>query len=199
MTNPWDQRYNSTDFFYGTTPNSFLQDHAHLLKDKSKILCIGDGEGRNSVYLAKLNHDVTALDLSQVGLNKMLQWAEKNQVQVTPLLANLAAYQFEENTWDAIVSIWCHVPSQLRQHIHKGLCHSLKKEGLFILEAYTPKQLEFKTGGPQDVDMLVTQKELDQHFFGFQKIVAEEKIRSVHEGQGHNGKSAVVQFITQKK
>ena len=199
MKNQWDERYSESEYFYGVSPNTFLKESASLLKPQSKVLCIGDGEGRNSVYLAQLHHSVTALDISQVGLEKMLALAKANNVEVTPLLADLASYTFEPNQWDAIISIWCHTPSPLRQRVHEQIKASLKEHGLFVLEAYTPEQLKYKTGGPQDVDMLVTLKELKAQFADYDWLIATETIRDVIEGKGHKGQSAVVQFVAQKK
>jgi len=198
LKNPWDHRYSSEDYYYGTLPNSFLKENLKYLTRPSRVLCIGDGEGRNSVFLAQNGHLVTALDLSQVGLNKMQKLADFNKVRVQPLLADLNDYQFQSESWDAIVSIWCHIPSSLRSRVHQGVRKALKPNGLFIFEAYRPEQLTYKTGGPSDIDFLVTINELKNDFKDFEILVAAELIRDVQEGLGHSGPSAVVHFIARK-
>lgn len=197
--NPWDQRYSSDIFFYGEKPNTFLVEQTKLLKPQSNILCLGEGEGRNAVYLANLGHLVTAVDQSIVGLQKLEKMAKSKNVHVTTVCADLAEYQINHKSYDAILSIWCHLPPDLRRLIHKKSIEGLKNQGLFILEAYTPRQLEFKTGGPSDLSLLVSLDDLRLDFLGLEELHGMEVDRYIEEGQGHKGLSAVVQFVTRKK
>jgi SAM-dependent methyltransferase len=66
----WDSRYDRIDYLFGTEPADFVTRYAGLLPPESRVLCVADGEGRNSVYLAGLGHDVTAFDQSNVALVK---------------------------------------------------------------------------------------------------------------------------------
>ena len=70
----WDKRYAGETYAYGTQPNDFLRDNAQSLP-VGDTLCLGEGEGRNAVFLAGLGHRVTALDSSEVGLGKALRLA----------------------------------------------------------------------------------------------------------------------------
>ena len=64
----WDERYNSKDYIYGEEPNSFLAENIQSIP-KGKVLCLGEGEGRNAVFLARQGYEVTAVDLSSVRLS----------------------------------------------------------------------------------------------------------------------------------
>lgn len=196
--NRWDEIYNKEDYHYGTKPNDFLKEQSHLIKPKSNILCIAEGEGRNAIYLASLSHQVSALDASIVGLNKMKKLASEKNLQVEAVQADLNDYVFENNKWDAIVAIWCHLPKSLRIKIHQNSINSLKQNGLFILESYTPKQLEYKTGGPADIDMLLTLEDFKNNTTGINIEIGQEVIRDVQEGSGHFGMSATVQIVARK-
>ena len=198
MANMWDERYNSETFFYGETPNDFLKQVANSLPPQSKILCLAEGEGRNAVYLAKLGHKVTAVDQSPVGLEKLQQLALKNQVSIETVVADLAEFNIGSNQWDAIISIWCHLPSKLREKVHAQCVIGLKNSGFFILEAYTPKQLEYKTGGPSDTDFLMTELALKKELVGMNFMIIQEISRDINEGQGHSGMSAVIQILANK-
>ncbi|HAA59231.1 MAG TPA: SAM-dependent methyltransferase, partial [Myxococcales bacterium] len=55
----WDEKYNDEEYVYGTEPNDFLKEHVEQLP-KGRVLCLADGEGRNSVFLAEQGFDVTA-------------------------------------------------------------------------------------------------------------------------------------------
>ncbi len=101
----WDKRYSAEEYVYGKEPNDFLRENFTKLK-KGKVLCIGDGEGRNSVFLAKQGFEVTALDLSSVGLKKAEQLAKENDVKISTIHADLNDYTFEAEAWDSIVSIF---------------------------------------------------------------------------------------------
>lgn len=194
----WNERYKSETFFYGEAPNDFLKEVSNSLAPKSNVLCLAEGEGRNAVYLATLGHQVTAIDQSVVGLEKLQQLALQKNVQINTIVADLAEYKIEEDKWDGIISIWCHLPAHLRKKVHSESVNGLKASGMFILEAYTPKQLEFKTGGPDNINLLMTEIALREELFGLNFSILKETTRVIHEGLGHNGMSAVVQVLANK-
>jgi 2-polyprenyl-3-methyl-5-hydroxy-6-metoxy-1,4-benzoquinol methylase len=198
MKSKWNERYGQSTYFYGTEPNSFLAENSSKFKKSAKVLCLAEGEGRNAVYLAKQGCVVTGVDSSQVGLDKLQQLAKQNGVEVNTVCCDLNDYVFESGHWDAVVSIWCHLPSELRSRVHKQVVESLKPQGLFLLEAYTPDQIKFKTGGPQDPDLMPTLKQLEVELNGLKPILKQEITRTISEGTGHQGLSAVVQYIGMK-
>ena len=198
MKNQWNERYGQDEYYYGTEPNSFLVEQSTRFNKGAKILCLAEGEGRNAVYLAKSGYDVTAVDSSQVGLDKLLKLAKKNGAAVKAICCDLNDFNFEDRRWDAVISIWCHLPSELRSKIHGKIVTSLKPDGLFLLEAYTPDQLKFKTGGPQNPDLMPTLAQLESELSKLKVIFKKEINRRVSEGIGHQGLSAVVQYIATK-
>ena len=64
----WNQRYGEADYIFGTAPNAFLARHAGLFKPGQRALCVADGEGRNSVWLAEQGLEVVAFDFSPVAV-----------------------------------------------------------------------------------------------------------------------------------
>lgn len=194
----WDERYAGEEFFYGTAPNDFLKEQAHRLPPNAEVLCLGEGEGRNAVHLATLGHRVSAVDGSSVGLAKMGRLARERGVQVTAVVADLADYDPGEARWDCITSIWCHLPSTLRRVVHAKCVRALRPGGLFLLEAYTPDQLRYRTGGPPDVDYLLSRAAAESELAGLEPLVLQELEREVHEGRSHGGRSAVVQVVARK-
>ena len=143
----WDERYSHTEFVYGTEPNDFLVSQVDALP-MGRVLCLGEGEGRNAVWLAKRGFDVTAVDASRVGLDKALKFAAAQGGDIRVIHSDLTDYDIEPDAWDAIVSIFCHLPPALRRKIHAQVVMGLKPKGVFLLEAYTPAQLSLGTGGP---------------------------------------------------
>ncbi len=195
----WDQKYSTSDFLYGEHPNTFLVEQSSILKPRSKILCLAEGEGRNAVYLAKLGHQVTAIDLSQVGLDKLKKLAGQHQVSVETICCDLAHYPFQKEQFDAVISIWCHLPPLLRKEIHQKVYETLKPNGFFILEAYTLKQLEYRTGGPSEPSLMMSIQSIQDDFKKLHWFYSQELERYIEEGSGHKGQSAVLQVVGQKK
>jgi SAM-dependent methyltransferase len=194
----WDERYGSEAYAYGKTPNRFLADNYSVLP-KGNVLSLAEGEGRNAVFLAKQGYAVTAVDASQVGLQKAKQLADENGVSIELVHADLAAFDLGENRWDGIISIFFPLPSALRKELYKKVIAGLKTNGVFLVEAYTPNQLKHGTGGGSSVDTMQTKESLSRELEGltFKHLIELE--RDVVEGIYHTGLGAVVQAIAIKE
>lgn len=193
----WDQRYNTDEFVYGKKPNDFLVSVIGQIP-KGDVLCLAEGEGRNAVYLAKQGCQVLAVDGSAVGLGKANKLAAENNVRIETQVADLANFDIISEKWDAIVSIFAHVPSDIRKTIHKKIVKGLRSGGVLVLEAYTPEQLKLKTGGPPTEDMMMSLNSLRQELKGLDFKLAEEMKRDIAEGKLHAGRGAVVQIFAIK-
>jgi SAM-dependent methyltransferase len=190
----WDKRFAGEGYFYGTEPNDFLREHCGAIPSGGKVLCLGEGEGRNAVFLASRGHQVLAIDLSATGLMKTERLATQRGVSIRTQVADLADYAPGTGCWDGIVSIWCHLPRELRRQVHRRAVAALAPGGVFLLEAYTPAQLDHRSGGPTAVELLPTLAELRAELEGLEFVRALECERVIHEGAGHEGLSAVVQI-----
>lgn len=193
----WDDRYQTEEYVYGTTPNEFLVSVTDQIP-KGKVLCLAEGEGRNAVYLAGLGHEVVAVDSSSVGLEKAKRLGQDQGVNIKTVVADLTGFQIKPNSWYAIISIFCHLPSELREDLHKKVVNGLRPGGVFVLEAYTPAQLKLKSGGPSSKDLMMSLKNLEQELEGLIFIHSKEIERAVIEGKFHTGKAAVVQILAVK-
>lgn len=194
----WDQRYDVDDYVYGTQPNQFLKEQVSHLP-KGRVLCLAEGEGRNAVFLAELGYEVTAVDCSSVGLKKAQQLATQQGVEIETIHADLADYDLGCSKWDAIVSIFCHLPPELRVRVHQQVVKALKPGGCLLLEAYRPKQLEYGTGGPPSLAMMMSKAGLKVELEGLEFHQLQELERDVVEGSFHTGLGAVVQLIATKR
>jgi len=194
----WDERYAQAGYWYGEAPNDFLRAVAGRLAPGADVLSIGEGEGRNGVYLATLGHRVTGVDASALGLAKAQALAVARGVVIDVVEASLETFDLGVDRWDGIVSIWCHLPTALRRDVHARVVRALKPGGLVMLEAYRPEQLEYGTGGPSDPSMLYRLDDLRRDFTGLDIVHGVEIVREVHEGVGHHGLSAVVQLVARR-
>lgn len=193
----WDQRYSSEEYAYGVLPNDFLVEKFDQLPF-GKVLCLAEGEGRNAVWLAEQGLEVTAVDSSKVGLKKTRKLADERGVAITTLHADLADFEIGSNQWDSIVSIFCHLPMDTRKMVHQRCVEGLRSGGMMLLEAYTPDQLEYKTGGPPSTEMMMDSQILKEELTGLDFITMEEKVREINEGEFHKGDGAVVQLLAVK-
>jgi 2-polyprenyl-3-methyl-5-hydroxy-6-metoxy-1,4-benzoquinol methylase len=195
----WDRRYSEPGFAYGTEPNDFLAANAErYLPPRGEILCLAEGEGRNAVFLAGLGFRVTGVDSSAVGLQKAKQLAEQHGVDIRTVVADLGDFELGVQRWDGIVSIWCHLPSPIRARLHRSVVAALRHGGMLLVESYTPKQLEYETGGPPTAELMMTLAAAREELAGLDLLEAEETLREVHEGKYHDGLSAVLQLVARK-
>jgi len=193
----WNQRYAAKEYIYGTEPNTFLAEHARLLS--GPVLSLAEGEGRNGVFLASLGLKVLGVDSSDVGLAKAQALAQSKGVEIQTLVADLAAFEPEPGAYGAVVSIFAHLPSAIRDRLYPLVERALQPGGLILLEAYSEDQLGRVTGGPKDLDLLMTPAKITQGFPNCEPVLLREQVREVREGSYHTGEAAVVQFIGRKK
>jgi len=194
----WNERFALEAYAYGIQPNDFLKEHEVYLPRNGKVLCMAEGEGRNAVFLAKRGHQVTGVDYSEEGRVKALGLAEIEEVEIDYVISDLADYDFGIDKWDAVVFVFAHTESALRHKLYARIQQSLKPDGVFLLEAYTPEQPKYGTGGPRAIDLLIPISELNEHFEGYTTIRAHEVEREIYEGDFHTGLSSVSQFLVRK-
>ena len=193
----WNERFAGSEFVYGTEPNDFLVAAAASFPP-GPVLCLAEGEGRNAVWLAARGHAVTAVDHAAAGLAKARRLAATRGVKLETVAADLAAYPMAPGAWAGIVAIWVHLPPELRRAVHARVVRGLQPGGWFILEAYTPAQLAFDTGGPRSADLLMTAAQLRDELAGLEFEILRELERDVVEGGKHTGRAAVVQVLARK-
>ncbi|WP_370179850.1 cyclopropane-fatty-acyl-phospholipid synthase family protein [Alteriqipengyuania sp.] len=194
----WDERYAADVPAYGEEPNGFLVEAAARLKP-GKVLCLAEGQGRNAVWLAGQGFTVTAMDQSPVGLGYARELAARRGVELETQVGDLADYDLSEAQWDNIVSIFGHLPPELRRSVHQRVVRALKPGGMFLLEAYRPAQLEADgVGGPPDAAMMLDLQIIAQELPELEPVIARKVSREVDEGVYHHGLSETVQYVGRK-
>ncbi len=200
--NFWDQQFSSPEFKYGKQANSFLRNQAVRLHSKCRVLLPGDGEGRNSVWLAEKGHVVTAVDISRVGLEKAQRLARERGVSIETIEADLADWAPAQASFDALVLTYVHLPPAFRMSAHRRLVRGLRPGGWFILEAFHPLQLALSSGGPKAEDMLYTaemiRSDLSQTSGNvMNEIFVWEGQAQLLEGSGHQGPAYLTRYVAQ--
>lgn len=195
----WEARFASEEFRFGKEPNEFLVRCKPLLPRAGKVLAVADGEGRNGVWLARQGLEVTSTDFSPSAQAKAKKLAAEHNVSVNFVEADAHEWAYPEEAFDVVAEIFTQFSTpDKRPKKWAGMRRALKRGGLLIIQGYTPKQLEYATGGPKNVEQLYTREMLEHAWGDFKDVKIVEEEREVQEGPGHSGMSAIIGLTARK-
>lgn len=197
MNNMWDSRYDTEEFVYGREPNVFFARSLGPVKP-GKILLPGEGEGRNAVYAASLGWQVQAFDQSRIGAEKAKSLAREMGVEISYEVCDIQEFSIKEGTYDAVGLVYFHLPPPMRKEAHMKLVSSLKPGGILILEAFHKTQLGRKSGGPPNLELLLSKEMIEEDFGGLEIVLLEETEVDLDEGLFHGGAAKVLRFLGRK-
>jgi SAM-dependent methyltransferase len=195
----WEGRYRAPDYVFGKQPNYFLVSCKTLLPRCGKVLAVADGEGRNGVWLAEQGLTVLSIDFSPSAQLKAKALATERGVTVAFVQADVHTWDYPEAEFDIVVEIFTQFSAPFdRTRKWAGMRKALKPGGLLIIQGYTPKQLEYGTGGPKEVENLYTRALLENAFRDFRHMTIVEEEVEIYEGTSHGGMSAVINLTARK-
>lgn len=198
MANIWNERFHSEEYYYGEEPNVFIQQQAYRLEQGQKVIAFAEGEGRNAVFLAKRNLEVTAIDYAETGLQKTKILAQKHSVDVLTQKVDLLEEDVPSEEYDVAIMVYGHFHKNAQTMVLNKMINSIKPNGIMMLEVFSKEQLKYGTGGPQELEMLYDPKEIlawckghevIHFFYGEQERLA---------GKAHNGLAHVIQLVLRK-
>jgi len=196
----WNARFAGSDYLFGEAPNAFLTCEAHWIPAGGSVLCVADGEGRNSVWLAERGLRVTAFDFAQNAVDKARQLAQRRNVSVDFHVADIETWRFEAARYDAVVAIFIQfLGPKARDDVFARMQSAVKPGGLFLLEGYRPEQLQYRTGGPGVIENLYTREWVEHAFADWQMLLLREYDAVLHEGTRHSGMSALIDVVARKR
>ena len=195
----WDERYAQPGFLFGEAPNAFLKSQLPMLKPGMSALSVADGEGRNGVWLAQQGLHVHAVDASKVALEKSRQLAARRGVSLRWEEVDLQTWVWPDAAYDLVVAIFTQfVGPEGRARQFAGIRQALKPGGLLIMQGYTPRQLEYGTGGPPHAENMYTESLLRTAFGDWEILHLKEHDEVIEEGSGHSGMSALIDLVARK-
>lgn len=195
----WNRRFERDDFLFGTEPNAWLREHVGALPTGGRVLSVADGEGRNSVWLARQGFAVDAFDIAEVGVAKARAFAAREGVAVNFHVADVDGFAWPTAAYDGVAAIFVQFADPaLRARMFARIVQCLKPGGVLILQGYTPRQLEYRTGGPPVASHLYTEALLRDAFDALQIVELREYEADVHEGSGHRGRSALIGLVARR-
>ena len=195
----WNERYQIDGYLFGAEPNEFLVAHADRLHPGRRVLCVADGEGRNSVWLARRGLEVEAFDISDVAVAKARRLATEHGVEVAFNIASVASFQWPHDRFDAVAAIFIQflTPAE-RPVLFDRIFRALHPGGLLILEGYRLEQLAYATGGPSAPEQLYTEPQLIDELHAFEILELKSEDREMQEGASHRGMSALIEVVAQR-
>ncbi len=194
----WNARYAEVPGMFGESPNEFLLEQAHRLQPGMAALALGDGEGRNGVWLAGQGLRVTALDWSSTGMARAAEFAAVRGVALETVVADATMWDWPAGRFDLVAWVFVHLPPADRAAVAAGVRRALKPGGLLVLECFSPAQEGRRSGGPRMPDLLFTRAILEDAFAGFEVMVMLEGAVRLDEGPKHQGLAEVVRAILRK-
>jgi SAM-dependent methyltransferase len=201
----WSKRYSDAgkDYLFGIEPNRFLARREKLLQAGHNAISIADGEGRNSVWLAELGLEVTGIEISAVAIEKARHLAASRKVHVDFVQADILAPGWPptdlHDAFDWVVGIFIQfVGPEWRERQFEVMKRLTRPGGRILLQGYTPKQLEYRTGGPSSVENLYTRENLGEAFSDWEIEELVEYEDTLAEGSGHVGLSALIGMVACK-
>jgi SAM-dependent methyltransferase len=194
----WDARYAGGGFAFGEAPNRYLEAQAARLRPGLRALAIGDGEGRNGVWLAERGLEVTAVDWSAAGLAKAHALAAARGVALHAVVADLTRWDWPAGRFDLLAWIFVHLPPEDRTLVAARAAAALAPGGLLVLEAFTPAQEGRRSGGPRDPELLWSGALVREHFAGLELLECLEGTVLLDEGPKHQGHAEVVRALLRK-
>lgn len=198
----WDAKFADPDYLYGTRPNAFLVAETYRLTPGQSVLMVGDGEGRNGVWLAEQGLKVSSVDASPRAIQKATKLALDRGVALNAACADLRDWAWPVATFDAVVAIFVHFRPDARPVLHRRMAGALKPGGVLILEGFSKAQQGFQkthgSGGPGDPDMLFSADMLRQDFSELEIVELGETQAVLDEGPGHSGRAALVRLVARR-
>ncbi len=183
----WDERYAASDLVWSREPNQFVAAEVAGLPPGSAV-DLAAGEGRNAIWLASLGWAATAVDFSQVALDKGERLARAAGLDVTWVCADATTWEPPEPV-DLVVIAYLQVPADDRRRAVRGAVEGLTTGGTLLLVAHDSSNLTEGTGGPQDPAVLMTADDVVADLAGLDVEVlrAERVAREVTSADAHGG------------
>ncbi|RYC09581.1 class I SAM-dependent methyltransferase [Nocardioides zhouii] len=169
----WDERYAASDLVWSREPNQFVAAELADLTPGTAV-DLAAGEGRNAIWLASRGWSATAVDFSQVALDKGARLAE--DLDVTWVCADATRWQPPAPV-DLVVMAYFQVPAEDRRRAVRGAFMMLRPGGTLLLVAHDSTNIAEGTGGPQDPTVLMTAEDVLADLDGLEvEVVRAERV-----------------------
>ena len=178
----WNERYKQKGSVWGVAPNEFVADRLEGL-EPCRVLDLGSGQGRNSIWMAQQGHAVTAVDVSDVATARGAEIAASMGVEVEFVAADLESWQPPTEAFDLVILSYMQAPGAIREAIHAKATAALVPGGRVFVIAHHRDNLENGIGGPPMIEVLFDEDLIAGDFPGFEIIENTRVLRRVDKGE----------------
>lgn len=199
MQDFWNEKFQGDELLYGEAPNNFIKENIELLLKAKTVMCVGEGEGRNAIFLADKGFEVEALDASDVALLKLRKRALENHLAIK-IRHTLLEYWNPNPLYDAVICTYLHLPKPKQKELFEKSVQALKLDGIFIAELFSESQLNFTSGGPRNIALLYDFNDILDivKFLPCVVVKLSQEVIILNEGEKHAGKASVIRIILKK-
>jgi 2-polyprenyl-3-methyl-5-hydroxy-6-metoxy-1,4-benzoquinol methylase len=191
----WERLYRNPEYVYGTRPNSYLIAQQPRLKPGMRALAIGDGEGRNGVWLACQGLYTTSVDSSPAAVEKSKRLAALNHVSLEHECCDLLRWRWPQSRFDVVAAVYLHLQPEHRAMVHGNIVAGLKPGGLLVLEAF---HCTHAGASAAVATTFYSCSLLRSDFHTLSILERSEEIVCLDEGPMHQGSARVVRLLAQK-
>lgn len=163
----WDERYEAEELVWGTDPNRWVVQELGSLMPRTAV-DLGAGEGRNAIWLACEGWKVTAVDFSQVALDRARALAEQvaekegRELDITWLREDAGMVELPRSEFDAVLVSYLHLPDYERTPVMRAAARALAPGGTLLVVGHDLTNVAEGYGGPQDVSVLYTADDVEE-------------------------------------
>ena len=201
----WDAKYSAVNtLLFGDKPSDIIHKASLKYADRlGHILCLGDGEGRQSRALARSGFPVTAIDISSVATDRAFKRDEKYGIKINRLVCDAAKPPPVQSEFNSCFICYLHFSVAERQSCFRWLKQILPTGSLLFIEGFGPKQpaykAKFHSGGPDQKELLYDSKIIRNELLGF--IIHHDLCAEIalDDGPGHKGLANITQMVLEKK
>ena len=180
----WNARYAGRELVWSATPNALLVEQVEHLKP-ARALDVACGEGRNALWLAAHGWQVTAVDFSDVAIDKARTIAAHRGVEVNWIAADVLDMDLAPQSFELVAVVFLHTDPQSRANWLPKAIDAVVPGGTFIYIGHDPENIDKGVGGPQDPQFLPSHSEVCTALTEFQIERAEVVERAVDADPGH--------------
>ena len=174
----WNARYASRELLWSAEPNRLFASEVEGL-EPGRALDLACGEGRNAVWLAERGWRVTAVDFSDVALEKARRLAGSRGVEVEWVLADVLDFAPERQAFDLVALLYLQLPHEELGRAVGAAVDAVAPGGTILVLGHDTRNLREGHGGPKDVSVLYTPENVVAWMDGLVVERAETVRRSV--------------------
>lgn len=184
----WNQRYEQSELVWSASANIWVQQVTQELP-AGTALDIAAGEGRNALWLAGRGWHVTAVDFSEVALQRARALAEEHlddAGRLVTLEADVQTWVPEARSYDLVLVVYLHLPEQERRPVMMAAAEAVAPGGTLLAVGHDLQNLTSGHGGPQNPALLYRPSDIVADIEPSQLVVVRHETarRSVTDAQG---------------